>query len=49
MYHGLVYIVQYNGVVNVYDARTGEKKYQRASHLVAIAAGVAAPRGSSDR
>ena len=114
VYHGLVYIVKYNGVVNVYDARTGEKKYQdrfaggtsaftaspvaangnvyfanedgqvfvvkagptfqiiainemgapvlatpaisegrllirTASHLVAIAAGVAAPRGSSDR
>jgi outer membrane protein assembly factor BamB len=28
VYQGLVYIVKYNGVLNVYDARTGEKKYQ---------------------
>jgi outer membrane protein assembly factor BamB len=28
VYQGLVYIVKYNGVVNVYDAKTGEKKYQ---------------------
>jgi outer membrane protein assembly factor BamB len=28
VYQGLVYIVRYNGVINVYDAKTGEKKYQ---------------------
>lgn len=28
IYQGLVYIVRYNGVLNVYDARTGDKKYQ---------------------
>jgi outer membrane protein assembly factor BamB len=28
VYRGLVYIVKYNGVMNVYDARTGEKKFQ---------------------
>jgi outer membrane protein assembly factor BamB len=28
VYRGLVYIVKYNGVLNVYDARSGEKKYQ---------------------
>lgn len=28
VYQGLVYIVKYNGILNVYDAKTGEKKYQ---------------------
>ena len=28
VYRGLLYIVNYNGVIMVYDARTGEKKYQ---------------------
>jgi outer membrane protein assembly factor BamB len=28
VYRGLVYIVKFNGVINVYDARTGEKKFQ---------------------
>lgn len=28
VYRGLVYVVRYNGVLNVYDARTGEKKFQ---------------------
>ena len=28
VYRGLVYIVKYNGVLNVYDAKTGEKKFQ---------------------
>jgi outer membrane protein assembly factor BamB len=27
-YRGLVYIVKYNGVLNVFDAKTGERKYQ---------------------
>ena len=27
-YRGLVYIVRYNGVVTVFDAKTGERKYQ---------------------
>lgn len=27
VYRGLVYIVRFNGVLNVYDAKTGEKKY----------------------
>ena len=27
-YRGLVYIVRYNGVLTVYDAKTGERKYQ---------------------
>jgi hypothetical protein len=28
VYRGLVYIVRYNGVLNVFDAKTGEKKYE---------------------
>lgn len=28
VYRGLVYIVRFNGVLNVYDAKTGEKKFQ---------------------
>ena len=28
VYQGLVYVVRFNGVLNVYDAKTGEKKYQ---------------------
>jgi outer membrane protein assembly factor BamB len=28
VYQGLVYIVKYNGVLTVFDARTGEKKFQ---------------------
>ena len=28
VYHGLVYIVKFNGVLTVYDAKTGEKKFQ---------------------
>jgi outer membrane protein assembly factor BamB len=28
VYRGLVYIVKYNGVLSVYDAKTGERKYQ---------------------
>ncbi len=27
-YRGLVYIVKYNGILTVYDAKTGERKYQ---------------------
>ena len=29
MYNGLVYIIKYNGILNVFDAKTGEKKYQQ--------------------
>jgi outer membrane protein assembly factor BamB len=29
VYRGLVYIVKYNGVLSVYDARTGERKYHQ--------------------
>ena len=28
VYQGLVYIVKYNGVLSVYDAKTGERKFQ---------------------
>jgi outer membrane protein assembly factor BamB len=28
VYRGLVYIVKFNGVLNVYDVKTGEKKFQ---------------------
>jgi outer membrane protein assembly factor BamB len=28
VYRGLVYIVKYNGVLNVYDAKTGENRFQ---------------------
>ena len=28
-YRGLLYIVKYNGVLNVFDARTGERKFQQ--------------------
>ena len=31
VYRGLVYIVKYNGVLNVYDAKTGEKKFSSGS------------------
>ena len=31
VYRGLVYIVRYNGVLNVFDAKTGEKKYEAAA------------------
>jgi outer membrane protein assembly factor BamB len=27
-YRGLIYIVKYNGILNVFDAKTGERKYQ---------------------
>jgi outer membrane protein assembly factor BamB len=29
VYRGLVYIVRFNGVLSVYDARTGERKFQQ--------------------
>lgn len=29
VYRGLVYVVRYNGVLNVFDAKTGEKKYEQ--------------------
>ena len=29
VYRGLLYIVKYNGVLNVFDARSGERKYQQ--------------------
>jgi outer membrane protein assembly factor BamB len=29
VYRGLVYIVKYNGVLSVYDAKSGERKYQQ--------------------
>ena len=29
VYRGLVYIVKYNGVLSVYEARTGEVKFQQ--------------------
>jgi outer membrane protein assembly factor BamB len=29
LYRGLAYIVTYNGVLSVYDAKTGERKYQQ--------------------
>jgi outer membrane protein assembly factor BamB len=29
VYRGLAYIVRYNGVLNVFDAKTGEKKYEQ--------------------
>ena len=28
VYRGLVYVVRYNGVLNVFDAKSGEKKYE---------------------
>jgi outer membrane protein assembly factor BamB len=28
VYRGLVYIVRFNGVLNVFDAKTGDKKYE---------------------
>lgn len=28
IYRGLVYVVRYNGVLNVFDAKNGEKKYE---------------------
>jgi outer membrane protein assembly factor BamB len=43
VYRGLVYIVRYNGVLNVFDAKSGEKKYERGwrrdvgVHLVPVA------------
>ena len=29
IYKGLAYIIRYNGVLNVFDAKTGEKKYEQ--------------------
>jgi outer membrane protein assembly factor BamB len=29
VYRGILYIVKYNGVLNAFDARTGERKYQQ--------------------
>jgi outer membrane protein assembly factor BamB len=29
VYNGLVYVIKYNGILNVFDAKTGEKKYQQ--------------------
>jgi outer membrane protein assembly factor BamB len=29
IYQGLAYIIRYNGVLNVFDAKTGEKKYEQ--------------------
>jgi outer membrane protein assembly factor BamB len=29
VYNGLVYIIKYNGILNVFDAKSGEKKYQQ--------------------
>jgi outer membrane protein assembly factor BamB len=29
VYRGLVYIIRYNGVLVVFDAKTGEKKYEQ--------------------
>jgi outer membrane protein assembly factor BamB len=29
VYRGLVYVVRYNGILNVFDAKTGEKKYEQ--------------------
>lgn len=28
VYRGLVYVIRFNGILNVYDAKTGEKKFQ---------------------
>ena len=42
-YRGLVYVVNYNGVLNVYDAKTGERKYtQRLAQGAVTASPVAA-------
>jgi outer membrane protein assembly factor BamB len=42
-YRGLVYVVNYNGVLNVYDAKTGERKYmQRVAQGAVTASPVAA-------
>jgi outer membrane protein assembly factor BamB len=29
IYKGLAYVIRYNGVLNVFDAKTGEKKYEQ--------------------
>ena len=29
MYRGLAYIIKYQGILTVFDAKTGEKKYQQ--------------------
>jgi outer membrane protein assembly factor BamB len=29
IYQGLAYVIRYNGVLNVFDAKTGEKKYEQ--------------------
>ena len=42
-YRGLVYVVNYNGVLNVYDAKNGERKYtQRLTQGAVTASPVAA-------
>ena len=48
VYRGLVYIVRYNGVLNVFDAKTGEKKYE--TRLAgATSAFTASPVGNDGR
>jgi outer membrane protein assembly factor BamB len=48
VYRGLVHIVRYNGVLNVFDAKTGEKKYE--SRLGgATSAFTASPVGNDGR
>jgi len=46
VYRGLVYIVRYNGVLNVFDAKTGEKKYE--SRLGGATSGFTASPLASD-
>ena len=42
VYRGLVYIVKYNGVTSVYDAKTGDVKFQQR-----LAGGTTVARGMS--
>lgn len=48
VYRGLVYVVRYNGVLNVYDAKTGEKKYQQRL-LNATSAFTSSPVGADGK
>ena len=48
VYRGLVYVVKYNGVLNVFDAKTGQKKFQQRL-AGATSAFAASPVGSDGK
>ena len=49
VYRGLVYVVNYNGVMGVFDAKTGEKKYQQRLLESTSSAFTSSPVGNDGR